>query len=700
MLANHKGEIPFVILLLPFLAGIGLALYLPGFASSNVAIFLLICLSTVFILLNISYKYTGLYKHQWLGGVVLHCILFCAAWVVTTNYNDLNKADHFSKYSAQYLSVKISNEPVIKNGSIRFVGAVTKGIDSGKHLSTSGKLLISIKDSSAFNLSYGDALLIPATYNEVEPPYNPGEFNYKQYLANQNIYHQTFLYPGQYVVADHNTGNPLIAYSLLIRKKLVARLNTVMHDSSAIAVASTMLLGYKADLSDEVMQAYANTGTLHVLSVSGAHVAIVFILLSWGLSFLNRVKYGKAVKTLLIITLIWAYALLTGFSPAANRAALMIILIIGGNASYRYINPLNLLAASAFALLVYNPYYLTDVGFQLSYLAVGGLIVFQPILYNTLIFENKWIDKLWKLCSVSIAAQVITFPLSAYYFHQFPVYFLLSNLFILLPVLAIMYVGIAFLIFSGVPLVSTALAYLLEKSIDWMNKGLALIQHLPYASFNKLWIGKTDYLLMYAVIILLFYFMFNRKKLLLNLSLALTLMLFINLGWKSVNAENIDAITFLNLKKNRVIIFKKGPDAVVLSDIAPTDKNYRYSVQPGLDSAKIKNVRLYSFSGNFQLPYLKKTANLIQFKSKIILLMDSSSKNLSLKHPVKTDVVFISNSVPVSVKKIKDSFAPDLIVVSANNNDRYIDTLKKQLLATGGKHYVLKRNKALNLASQ
>jgi len=700
MLANHKGEIPFVILLLPFLAGIGLALYLPGQLPLNIPVTLLVCLSVIFIALNISYKTLNLYKNTWLGGLLTHLLLFCAGWVCTANYNELNRDDHFSNRKAQYLVVKITNEPVIKNGLVRFAGAVTECIDNTKHTAVSGKLLISISDILAFKLNYGDVVIIPAKYNTVDPPFNPAEFNYKGYLAHQNIYHQAFFYPHQYSVVQHNTGNPVIAYSLNLRKRLVNGFNNHMRDSSAIAVASTMILGYKADLSADVLQAYANTGTLHVLSVSGAHVAIVFILLSWALSFLNSVKHGKLIKTITIIMLIWAYALLTGFSPAVNRAALMISLIIAGNNFYRYINPLNLLAASAFALLLYNPYYLTDVGFQLSYLAVGGLIVFQPILYKSIQIDNKWLDKLWSLCSVSIAAQVITFPLSVFYFHQFPVYFLLSNLFILLPVIAIMYIGLAFILLCWLPVTADALGYLLEKSIIIMNYGLTLIQKMPYASLDKLWINTLEYVLMYGVIVLLFYYLFNRSKRLLNLSLVLLLLVVVSIAWKEIDSKNNSAITFLNLKKQRAIVFKNGTDAVVLSDLKPTERNYSYSIQPGLDSAKIANVKVYGFAENINLSYLKKKGNLIQFRNTTVLLLDSSTVNALTKHPVKADYIYVTHTPPVTVEQIKRKLKYDLWVIGADNSDRYIDSLKKRLLNPGNTYYSIKRDKALSLKTE
>lgn len=198
-----------------------------------------------------------------------------------------------------------------------------------------------------------------------------------------------------------------MANALALRRQMVEKLKKQMHDPNAIAVASTLILGYKADLSEDVLQAYSKTGTIHVLSVSGAHVAIIWALLAFMLNFLNRFRHGRVIKAIIIIPIIWYYAMLTGFSPAVCRAAVMISTVIIGKTYNRYINNLNILAISAFILLLYNPLLITDVGFQLSYLAVAGLVVLQPVVYEWLTFSNKWIDKLWALCSVSIAAQVI-----------------------------------------------------------------------------------------------------------------------------------------------------------------------------------------------------------------------------------------------------------------------------------------------------
>ena len=285
MIADHKGEIPFVVFLLPFLTGIALALYYPFplFAAFLETAFFV--LAFVFILLNITYKRFNIYKLKWLGGVMIHILLLLLGWVVVFNYNELNNKDHFSRKKADFLVVKISNEPKLTGNLLRFTTTVEGNVLNGKKTNTSGTLLITIKDSSAKNLYYGDELLIPSSWHPIDPPFNPAEFNYKKYMANQNIYYQAFLQKGQFFILNRSAGNPIIAYSLRLRQRLVEKFKSNMRNQEAIAVASTLILGYKADLSNEVLQAYSKTGTIHVLSVSGAHVAIVFILLNLLLGF-------------------------------------------------------------------------------------------------------------------------------------------------------------------------------------------------------------------------------------------------------------------------------------------------------------------------------------------------------------------------------------------------------------------------------
>ncbi len=159
----------------------------------------------------------------------------------------------------------------------------------------------------------------------------------------------------------------------------------------------------------------------------------------------------------------------------------------------RHTNNYNIIAFAAFCLLVYNPFLIWDIGFQLSFIAVLGLIWLQPLLMNWFAFRQLWLRKLWSSIAISLAAQLITFPLSIYYFHQFPVYFLISNLFIILPIALLMYTGILILVFR-----IAALGPVFDFMIKFTNKGLKLISELPMGSISEIWIGKTELVLLYC----------------------------------------------------------------------------------------------------------------------------------------------------------------------------------------------------------
>ncbi len=695
MIPNHKGEIPAVLLLLPFLIGIGLGLNLLAGANSTWLVATFTALSLAFVLLNLYYNQFRLYKNRWLGGVLIAAILFLCGWITVIRYSELNNSDHFSKIPAKYLVVNINNEPILKNGLLRFTTNVEEGIYNGKKTATSGTLLITIKDSSAKNLDYGDELIIPAKYNTIDPPFNLAEFNYKQYLANKNIYHQAFLYQKQFVLLKTNTGSPIIAGSLRLRRQLVEKLKRNISDTGAFAVASTLILGYKADLSPDILQVYSKTGTVYVLTVSGAQVAIIYLLLAFALKFLDRYKHGRLIKAGIIVTVIWYYALLTGLALAVCRVALMVSLVIIGKSFSRYVNTLNILAISAFVLLLYDPFFMTEVGFQLSYLAVSGLMVLQPIVYKWFKFKNVWADKLWSLCSVSIAIQIVIFPICAFYFHQFPVYFLISNLFVFIPSALIMYSGILYLLLPQIPIVSKSIAFILEKTTLLMNKGLAVIENMPYASINKLWLKPTESLLLYIIIFSLFYFLYDKKVWLLKLSLFCTLLLCLIVSIKKISSAQSNSIVWLNLKKHKGIVFKNGNEAIVLTDLKNTDKIFQYSIQPYLDSCQVSKAWVYSLNQDINTSWLIKKYDLVQFLNKRIFIFDGRQQNTIPLKKIRTDFIYVTDNPYIGLNVLNSCFDYHTLVADGSNSDNLLSLVRQQAESKDAVYKVLKRNNSL-----
>lgn len=702
MLASHKGEIPFVIFTLPFLAGIALGLSF-DLAGYQIAIAALFGAGIVgFIALNFLYNSFKIYRQAWVGGVLIHLLLLLAGCLSTINYDSRNAGTYFGKHPADVLLVKVNNEPQFKNGFLRFTANAEASSYQTKQRRVSGTLLLSLRTDSAHAtaINYGDELLIPAKYKPIDPPFNPAEFNYKQYLARQNVYAQVFVDPRNVQVFNHDAGNSIVAFALKLRQQLVNRFKQYMHNPAAISVASTLILGYKAELDNDILQAYSQTGTIHVLSVSGAHVAIIWWIINLLLAFMDRYRYGKLCKALLSITFIGYYSLLTGLSPAVCRAAIMISLIIIGKTYNRRVNTLNILAVSAMLILLCDPFLLTDVGFQLSYLAVAGLIVFQPIVYNWLDVDNKWLNKLWGLCSAAIAAQAVTFPLSAYYFHQFPVYFLLSNLFILLPSAIIMGEGMFFLVLAQLNLIVPAkpVAVLLEQTILLMNKGLQLMEHAPYAVAGKIWITRWEYLLLFAVVILLFILMYYKKPYWLTASLLSLLMLCSSWSMKRLASTQTSNITFFNLKKHSAILFRQGHSAVLLTDMADTDRSYQYSIQPCLDSMQVNQLNIIPFTSDITTAFLLKKGNLIRFLNKDILVINQASY-YGLSPKLHTDYLFVSGNPHISMETLNNNFSYNELIADANNSDQSIKRLKDMAGRYGKKINVLKSNKCLIIGS-
>ena len=229
-----------------------------------------------------------------------------------------------------------------------------------------------------------------------------------------------------------------------VRDRLIAILNEALPNKEERSVVSALTLGYRTELAQDTLDYFASTGAMHVLSVSGLHVALIYMILGFLLAFLKRGKIGPIIFSVVMILFLWIYAFISGFSPPVQRATVMFTFVIIGNGIRRPVNIYNSLTASALFLILLNPNVLFDVGFQLSYLAILGIVLIQPVLYNILELTNPILKWTWSLFTVSVAAQLMTFPLGLFYFNQFPNLFWLSN-FIVVPVTTfIMWFGIAF----------------------------------------------------------------------------------------------------------------------------------------------------------------------------------------------------------------------------------------------------------------
>jgi len=686
-----KAEYVFVRILAPLIIGIGFFYF---FQTEEMVLIISIIfgftlLST--LVLNITYKKLNTYKFKGVIGILIFTFFFILGGLLCLLNNEKLKFDYFGKEDYQKLKIWVNNEPEQSNNILRFKARVVSGYKKGEQVKLSGQLLLALKLDviNPIKLKYGDELIVAANCLEVEPPYNPAEFDFKHWLASQNIYMQTFLNQKQILKTKNNIGNPVIKFALDLREKQIEKYRKLLKNEEAFAVASTLILGYRADLSKETLAAYSKTGTIHALSVSGSHVAIIFFVLDFMLLFLDRRKGTKILKFILICSLIWAYALITGLSPSVVRSAIMITIFIVAKTFAKNKNGYNTLAFAAFCQLVYNPFLIWDVGFQLSYISVFGLIYLQPKIYKHIYIKNNWVNKIWELIALSLAAQLVTFPLCIYYFHQFPVYFLLGNLFISIPLILIMILGIAVLI----PFVDK-LSPIFEWIIVSTNNTLKWIADLPYSTLSSVWINLPELILLSFALGLFVYALvkYNKRSMFTALLLFIAYQSLIAYNdWKTINQKKV---IFFTLRKNYAAAFISGSKAVIVTDLPENDKNFQFFVKPALEQSQVNKFNFVNLKKDTILPnFILMNKQIIFNKYKILIIDESLNYKKLLVHGDFSSI-WITGNTKFKLEKLPKEIRYRNLIIDATNRDYKIAEIKALAENIKLEHHILKKNPA------
>lgn len=362
-------------------------------------------------------------------------------------------------------------------------------------------LIYQPKADSLRLLRLGDQIIVKSVAQPIAPPTNPHAFDQQRYWANQQVHHQHYLRAEQWHLIKQVSPNPVTQAISQMQRQSREQLVRAVVDPQARGIALALVLGVKDQLADQVRQAYSRAGAMHVLAVSGLHIGIVYGVVAFLLSFLQRTRRGRVLHALACVATLWLFALVTGGSVSVMRAATMFTCVIVAQASQRRANIFNTLALSAFLLLLINPYYLLSVGFQLSYLAVLGIVYLQPRIYGLLECRFWLADKLWALTAVSIAAQLATLPISLYYFHQFPTYFWLANIVVIPAAFVILSLGLL-TIFVGtlVPVLLPIVGKVLETVISGVNTLIYGLEYLPLSYVDRLYVDATQVLVLYGAL--------------------------------------------------------------------------------------------------------------------------------------------------------------------------------------------------------
>ena len=469
-----------------FMAGILLGIYQPNLMGERVAAILFVSATLFYWVVRFSVHNVRL----WTGVIGLSVVFAAGYWNVLLR-NESTRQDHLLNVKEPILAYQVIliTSAEEKEKSWKRVASVQAIKTSLGWRPASGKVnLYWPKSEAVSSLDFGDILLITGSPHVVDGPFNPHEFDFKRFLAFRNIYHQQFVKKNEWMRIQQSTDRGFLFYAQRARNWSVNTIKEFIASPREQGIVIALVLGVTDGLDNELLTAYATSGTMHVLAVSGLHVSIIYGLLLLLFKPLGKSATALWISAIVSLLLLWGYAFVTGLTASVLRAVAMFTFVVISKPIGRNSNIYNTLAASAFCLLLYDPFLIMSVGFQLSYLAVLGIVYLQRPLYNVWDVKSWFGDWAWQLCCVSIAAQISTMAISLLYFHQFPVYFLLANLFVIPASFVVLIGGIVLLIIPTLPTIAGWLGVFLEWFVKVMNAGIFIIEKFPMSLIDGLYI--------------------------------------------------------------------------------------------------------------------------------------------------------------------------------------------------------------------
>ena len=602
-------------------------------------------------------------------------------WVTWLN-GDLNNNLHFSYSNGNVYCAKIDEPPIQGVKTVKVIATVYAMQEGGHLLKCTGKLVTYFSKSDEVNFVYGDCFIFSGHPQKIPVPANPEEFNFARYMAYHNIYHQIYIKKNNYQKLSVRKSNPVYQYAFELREFVIGILKETIHDKNIYSVASALLVGFEGDIESPILNAYASSGTLHVLSVSGMHVAIICKVLEWLLMFLLKLKRGKHIYFPVVLIILWFYALLTGLSPSVLRATMMLSFVIAGKWSGRNSGILNTLSVSTFFLLIYNPYLITEVGFQLSLMAVASIVLLHPLLFRLWEPPTKLLIAIWSIVSVSLCAQLITFPISLFYFHQFPNLFLISNLLIIPATTAAIYSCIALVLFWKIPFVGFAISRFCYFCIWFSNETAEEINQIPFAVINGISISAQETLLLYLILALGITYLIQKRWVHLTFFLTLLICFLVFQLVENISFNKQHLLAVYSLKKHSAIGFIEQRNCYLLTDTAiRNDKGaIQFHLQQHLWKVGVKEPIF--ISENYKQGLFFKKGPFILFDDRKIIVIDSSYacklKKSKQLFPIKIDIVVLIGNATIRLDQLMEHFNCKKIIVDESNSYFRMRQWKKQ----------------------
>ncbi len=535
------------------------------------------------------------------------------------------------------------------------------------------------------NWHYGDRILVKGSPQELKPPANPGEFDFKRFLQFKNVSHQHFVKEDEVRLIAPTSRKGFIYYSYQAQAWSMKKLNEYVQGTDERAIAIALVLGVTDGIDNDLQSAYAAAGAMHLPRCVGDAYRDYLRNYSFLFKPLDRFKWSRWVVAIVSLVLLWTFSFVTGNSPSVLRAVTMFSFIALARPFGKRTSIYNTLAASVLLLLIYNPYLIMSVGFQLSYLAVLGIVYLQKPIYNLWQIENRIMDWVWKSSAVSIAAQLATFALSLLYFHQFPTYFLLSNMVVIPLSTLVLVVGIFLLAISFISPLASVTALILEWLVKALNWTVIKTETLPFSLINNIHITSFQCWLLMAILLAIILLFESRSVRWLYFSFGLTVV-FVAIQWSHYfNAVDQPRMIVYSINKHQAMEFiDRGQsqffcDSSLLSD---TDK-IKYHIQPNRVGRGVEITQL-----RMPVQCAVKGVRYFRWNNKTIGWMMSRNAELPVK--VSIDYLIAGNNL-LSRRKLKTAKVKE-IIFDGSNSVRYLkivseiaDSMKIQTYLTAEK---------------
>ena len=501
-------QAPFTRLLFPLVFGIVTCNYvLHGIITNehiNTALHIAVGISIAGLLVHTQLASFKKYRYRFIQGVLLQILFTCLGIAIMQNTLQARTTETALLAARKNGTVYIMRitEPLQRKNKTYKTAAIIESIGSAQQeIKTNIKIIVHVAlDSSNTKipvLTAGCYIATTIPPSLVPDTHNPGGFNYKVWLFRNEITHQLYLAKGSWALLPSKKSK---RYLQILQQKIRTILQQNITGTQEKAVAAALLIGYKQDIDSDLMKAYSNTGVIHVIAISGLHLGLIYGLLIGIFNWMPGSTIKKWIAPPVMLLVLWGFALLTGAGPSIVRAAVMFSFIIAATVVKQNSSILNALAASAFFLLLLHPFYLWDIGFQLSYAAVLSIVLYQKNIFDSLYFKYKWMQACWQLNAVTISAQILTLPLVIYHFHQFPNYFILSN-FIVVPLSSIILYGCLLILpFGSLAYIGKVLSACTSWLIASMNWIIQKMNALPYATTSNLHINTAQVVLFFFII--------------------------------------------------------------------------------------------------------------------------------------------------------------------------------------------------------